>query len=109
MQVSVYEGTLLVDCPERRSEDHPTGRNARGHIAAPEPGSAGQNQYGVGGTESMEARSEVAIIGGILAGPRLASGSRKPRAARILPATRSVGFVSLLWSFRAAASAIKPY
>jgi hypothetical protein len=50
MQISVYEGALLVVAPNGDRKTIEQGETYEATVAAPEPGGAGQNQYGVGGT-----------------------------------------------------------
>lgn len=73
MQVSVFEGTLLAIAPNGDQKTIQQGETLEATIAAPEPGgSAGQNQYGVGGTGiNWKHVAEVAIIGGIVGGTAL--------------------------------------
>jgi hypothetical protein len=72
MQVSVYEGTLLAIAPNGDHKTIAQGETMEATIAAPEPGSSGQNQYGVGGTGvNWKHVAEVAIIGGIVGGTAL--------------------------------------
>jgi hypothetical protein len=72
MQVSVYEGTLLAIAPNGGHQMIQQGQTMEATIAAPEPGSAGQNQYGVGGTGvNWKHVAEVGIITGIVGGTAL--------------------------------------
>jgi len=72
MQISSYEGTLLVTALNGEQKTIQQGETFEATIAAPEPG-GGQNQAGVGGTGiNWKHVATVAIIGGALGGTALA-------------------------------------
>ena len=72
MQVSAYEGTLLVTALNGEQKTIEQGQTYEATLAAPEPG-GGQNQAGVGGTGiKWKHVATVAIIGGALGGTALA-------------------------------------
>jgi hypothetical protein len=50
MQISAYEGALLVIAPNGDRKTIEQGETYEATLAAPEPGGGGQNQYGVGGS-----------------------------------------------------------
>jgi hypothetical protein len=72
MQISAYEGTLLVTALNGEQKTIQQGETFEATVAAPEPG-GGQNQAGVGGTGiNWKHVATVAIIGGVLGGTALA-------------------------------------
>ena len=72
MQISSYEGTLLVTALNGEQKTIEQGQTYEATLAAPEPG-GGQNQAGVGGTGiNWKHVATVAIIGGALGGTALA-------------------------------------
>ncbi len=72
MQVSAYEGTLLVTALNGEQKTIEQGETYEATLAAPEPG-GGQNQAGVGGTgTNWRHVATVAIIGGAVGGTALA-------------------------------------
>jgi hypothetical protein len=72
MQISAYEGTLLVTALNGEQKTIQQGETYEATLAAPEPG-GGQNQAGVGGTGiNWKHVATVAIIGGALGGTALA-------------------------------------
>ena len=72
MQISAYEGTLLVTALNGEQKTIHQGETYEATLAAPEPG-GGQNQAGVGGTGiNWKHVATVAIIGGALGGTALA-------------------------------------
>lgn len=72
MEVSAYEGTLLVTALNGEQKTIEQGQTYEATLAAPEPG-GGQNQAGVGGTGiKWKHVATVAIIGGALGGTALA-------------------------------------
>jgi hypothetical protein len=72
MQVSAYEGTLLVTALNGEQETIEQGQTYEATLAAPEPG-GGQNSAGVGGTGiNWKHVATVAIIAGAVGGTALA-------------------------------------
>jgi hypothetical protein len=72
MQVSAYEGTLLVTALNGEQKTIEQGQTYEATLAAPEPG-GGQNSAGVGGTGiNWKHVATVAIIGAAVGGAALA-------------------------------------
>jgi hypothetical protein len=72
MQVTAYEGTLLVTALNGEQKTIEQGQTYEATLAAPEPG-GGQNSAGVGGTGiNWKHVATVAIIAGALGGTALA-------------------------------------
>lgn len=72
MQISAYEGTLLVIAPNGDQKTIEQGETYEATIAAPEPGGSGQNQYGVGGQGiNWKHVAFVAVAGAIVGGTAL--------------------------------------
>jgi hypothetical protein len=73
MQISAYEGTLLVVAPNGDQKAIEAGQTYEATLAAPEPGGGAQNQQGVGGNGiNWKHVATVAIVGGALGGTALA-------------------------------------
>ncbi len=64
IQISAYEGTLLVIAPNGDKKTIEQGETMEATAAAPEPGGGAQNQYGVGGSGGTNWK-HVAEVGGI--------------------------------------------
>lgn len=72
MQISAYEGTLLVIAPNGDKKTIDQGETLEATVAAPEPGGGGQNQYGVGHSGiNWKHVAEVGIIAGAVGGTAL--------------------------------------
>jgi hypothetical protein len=72
MQISVYEGTLLVTALNGEQKTIEQGQTYEATLAAPEPG-GGQNQAGVGGTGiNWKHVATVAVVAGAVGGTALA-------------------------------------
>jgi hypothetical protein len=72
LQISVYEGTLLVTAPNGEHKTIDQGQTYEATLAAPDPGGA-QNQQGVGGTGiNWKHVATVGIIAGAAGGTALA-------------------------------------
>jgi hypothetical protein len=73
MQISAYEGSLLVIAPNGDKKTINQGETLEGAIASPEPGGGGQSQTGVGGSGiNWKHVAFVAAMGVALGGTALA-------------------------------------
>jgi hypothetical protein len=85
MQISAYEGTLLVTALNGEQKTIQQGETYEATVAAPEPG-GGQNQAGVGGTGiNWKHVATVAIIGGAVGGTALALWLEETESCSIPP------------------------